>query len=409
MDTNNAARPGVVADITTKSGVVDDLRKRLQDAEKDLADAKIRLASVDALRLALPAKISGLQQELNDLQARAKACADEVTRIQGLINNLKGNKYPELTKQIKDLDDQIGPIRTRVSELDALLASSQGPLEDLKAKLNQATEDLSFLRIQKNDNDGVLRAAYQRGNDSNNRVAFAKQNLDAIIKRFQDESKIISDATLNLERARAEEALARLGLEELIAHYTNALPYAIVPNGNGATNPGTPFGNNPSGSPLGPVNANGDGAPGSFRVNSWTNYLSTAYGAGVNPAYPGSVTQLFPFNFLSGTSGNQAQGTLVNNNYGNIRGQGGQGGQGGCGGSGIGARVTTGVVVEVRQSSFDLRANDGQVFTINVAPCTQLAANVAGYTMEAGDKAVVKGYDSGVAHVWNGAQATCLR
>jgi hypothetical protein len=60
------------------------------------------------------------------------------------------------------------------------------------------------LKSQKTGIDAALRIAYQRGNDVNNRVAFAKQNIDAIIKRFQDESKIISDATLNLERARAE-------------------------------------------------------------------------------------------------------------------------------------------------------------------------------------------------------------
>jgi len=84
--------------------------------------------------------------------------------------------------------------------------------------------------------------------------------------------------------------LARLGLEEFISHYSDALPYAIVPNGNLSTNPGTPYGNNPSGSPLGPINQNGNGAPGSFRVNSWTNYLSSAFGAGVHPSFPGSVS-----------------------------------------------------------------------------------------------------------------------
>lgn len=63
--------------------------------------------------------------------------------------------------------------------------------------------------------------------------------------------------------------------------YTNALPYAIVPNGNG-TGAGSPTGNNPSGSPLGPINTNGNGASGSFTVSSWTNYLSSAFGAGVH-------------------------------------------------------------------------------------------------------------------------------
>ncbi len=116
-----------------------------------------------------------------------------------------------------------------------------------------------------------------------------------------------------------------------------------------STNPGTPYGNNPSGSPLGPVNLNGNGAPGSFNVPNWTNYLSTAYGAGVSPAFLGSVNQLFPFNFLSAVSGNMAQGTNVNNPYGNIRGLNGgdgRGGRGRCGADNRDAprRVATGVV-----------------------------------------------------------------
>jgi len=77
-------------------------------------------------------------------------------------------------------------------------------------------------------------------------------------------------------------------LNEFVYSRTDALPYAIVPNGLG-NNPGTPNGNNPSGSPLGPVRTNGNGAPGSFRISNWSNYLSTAYGAGVSPALIGSV------------------------------------------------------------------------------------------------------------------------
>ena len=409
LDETNAARPGAVADVATKAGIVDDLRRRLQDAEKELADAKIRLAEIDALRLSLPVKIAGLQKELADLLAKAKACADEVARIQAIIDNLKGSKYPDLTNQIADLDNKIGGFRTRVSEIDAQLAASQGPLEDLRAKLAQAQEDLAFVKSQKSDADNALRLAYQRGNDANNRVAFARQNLDAVIKRFQDESKIVSDATLNLERARSEEALSRLGLEELIAHYSDALPYAIVPNGNGV-GAGTPNGNNPAGSPLGPISLNGNGAPGSFRVNSWTNYLSTAYGAGVNPAFTGSVTELFPFNFLS-----TAVGLNVNNAYHGIRGEGREEGRGnvtggGCGGQGVGARVTTGTVVSVRSTSFDVRQQDGQVFTVNVAPCTQLNANRADYILETGHQAVVKGVQPvGKPLTLDASQVTCLR
>lgn len=137
-------------------------------------------------------------------------------------------------------------------------------------------------------------------------------------------------------------------------------------------------------------------------MNSWLNYLSSAYGAGVNPSFPGSVTELFPFNFLSTVSGNVAQGTNILNGYGNIRGQTGQTGQagqggqttitgGGCGGNNLNQKVATGVVVEVREDSFDIRADDGQIYGIKVAPCTRLNANIANYKMKKGHQAVVKG------------------
>lgn len=405
----NAARSGAVADINTKQDIVDDLRRKLQQAEKNLVDAKNKLSGLDDTIARLPAVIAGLQNELAALQAKAKSCGDEVTRLQGLIDALKGNKYPDVTKQIGDLDSQISNARTTVSEIDAQLAASQGPLEDLKAKLAQAQQDLSFIRSQKSDADNALRLAYQRGNDANNRVAFAKQNLDAVIKRFQDESKIASNANLNLERARAEEALARQGLEDLIAHYSNALPYAIVPNGNGVGS-GTPYGNNPAGSALGPVRNNGNGAPGSFRVPSWTNYLSSAYGAGVSPAYPGSVTDLYPFNFLSRTSGNQYANTGVTNS--GLRGGERNEGAGGCFGkyAGQGEHSTTGVVVAVRTDGFDLKDNEGKVHPVNVKPCTKLNANKPDYILETGHQAVAKGYPvQGLDLAIDASQVTCLQ
>jgi hypothetical protein len=89
----------------------------------------------------------------------------------------------------------------------------------------------------------------------------------------------------------------------MIAAYSDALPYSIVPHGNGNTNPGLPLGNNPSGSPFGPISNDGDGAPGSYKIEDWTHYLSMAFGAGVHPSFPGSVNELFPFNLYSKVRG----------------------------------------------------------------------------------------------------------
>lgn len=120
------------------------------------------------------------------MNQRAQACKDELARLQAELDALKTGDSNRLTNEIANLDSQINQNRVQVSQIDSQIASSQGPLEDLKAKLAKANEDLAFLRNQKTETDANLRRAYQNGNDANNRVAAAKQNLDAIVKRFQD-------------------------------------------------------------------------------------------------------------------------------------------------------------------------------------------------------------------------------
>lgn len=251
------------------------------------------------------------------------------------------------------------------------MADNGALIEDLKSQLDNANADLDFLRIQITSANEELRRLYAAGNDANTAVAHARENLDAALSRFKHEQKIVAEATFNIEKARAEEALARLALEEVIAKYSDALPYSIVPNGNGNTDPGTPYGNNAAGSALGPVSTDGTGSPGAFLVKDWTHYLSGAFGAGVNPAYPGSVTELYPFNFLSNVDGNK-----VSNMYNNLR--------GGCGGSGP-LKAVTGQVVSIRNDSFDVQVNDGQRYTVSVSPCTRLSANVENYKLSLGD------------------------
>lgn len=91
------------------------MRRKLQQAEKDLADAKIKLADIDAKRLSLPVQISILRKELDDLQAKAIACAAEVARLRALIDSLKGDNYSGLTNDINDVDKKIAANRSRVT------------------------------------------------------------------------------------------------------------------------------------------------------------------------------------------------------------------------------------------------------------------------------------------------------
>ena len=77
-------------------------------------------------------------------------------------------------------------------------------MEDLKDKLKKAEDDLVFLRDQLRISQEDLRRVYILGNEANTKVIHAKENLDTAILRFRKESKIVSDATLNLEKVRAE-------------------------------------------------------------------------------------------------------------------------------------------------------------------------------------------------------------
>jgi hypothetical protein len=118
--------------------------------------------------------------------------------------------------------------------------------------------------------------------------------------KYNTESNWLRDANNNLERARAEKELADQGVQEIIAASTSALPFAIVPNGNGVTPSGSPAGNNPGGSPLGPVAERNQVVPGSpVVVGDLSSYLSQAYGAGVDPTKPSTVSTLYPLSSLT--------------------------------------------------------------------------------------------------------------
>ena len=405
--------------LNNKQSVVDDLQRRLTQAIADRDSAKSDLDKAVTLKNTFPDKInalrqtnSGLQTQVTQIQTDVTTWTNTVNSLTASINDLKG-KIDNLNNQINQLKTQITSITIQIQTIDSNSGSPASQIQDLNSQL-------AFLKDQYSKSTITRQNLYNAGNDANNKVAAAKQNLDAALTRFKSETTNVATATQNLEKARAEEALARTALEELIAKYSDGLPYAIVPNGNGNTYAGTPAGNNPSGSPLGPIIYNGSGAQGSYTVSSWTSYLSQAFGAGVNPAFPGSVTALYPFSFSSRVRGN----TVINGAYsssssssssssgsgsGNIRGDNdgdfgfngqnglngmiGVYGQSGCGGNGASQSIT-GTISAVRDDSFDVTTASGDVYTISVSPCTSLTSNRQQYTAKKGDVAVVKATQS---------------
>lgn len=192
--------------------------------------------------------------------------------------------------------------------------------------------------------------------------------------RLSSDTAALIQANNNLEAARAEKELADTAVEEILTVYTSALPFAIVPNGNGV-NPGSPAGNNPSGSPLGPVAVNQGGAVNTQQVTigDLNSYLSTAYGAGVDPARPSTVTTLYP---LSTLTINAITGGSGLNSF-------------GCQPSG---QVVTGsgVVQSVNPGYITINTGNGPM-NLNIAGCSNLESTQQGQVLGAGNQIYYRG------------------
>lgn len=105
--------------------------------------------------------------------------------------------------------------------------------------------------------------------------------------RLDSDTEALRTANTNLEAARREKELADIAVEEIIAVYTDALPFSVVPD----------------------INANQQQQRSEVVIGDLTSYLSSAYGAGVDPARPSTVTSLYPLSVttISTIAGDQSQ------------------------------------------------------------------------------------------------------
>ena len=164
---------------------------------------------------------------------------------------------------------------------------------------------------------------------------------------------------------------------------SDALPYAVIPNGNGLTPAGTPAGNNPDGSPLGPVATTRGSGFSSTRTGSLTHYLSGAYRTGADPTRPHTVNDQFPFTIFN-----------INN-----------GADFSCN-TGRPSESIEGEIQRVFGNSFSVKTNDGKYYTVQIGSCSNLSANRQNYQPARGDHISLQGYSSGVQKI-NVVAASC--
>lgn len=195
-----------------------------------------------------------------------------------------------------------------------------------------------------------------------------------------------------------------------------------MPNGNGQTNAGTPTGNNPRGSPLGPLAVNNNGnndnpfSQQAERIDSFNNYLSSAYAQGVDPTVPSSVTRNFPFTIYRSTTGPQLRNPNQGNSFVNVDGQQVTGltqdnngvltysGDFSCGSAP--SDLIDGIIQKIGNNAFTVQTPEGLMYVVKVGSCSQAIANTPNYNLAVGDRIKLAGQAAG-SGIMNLYQATC--
>lgn len=94
------------------------------------------------------------------------------------------NQLDVLNKQLSDTNGKIKVIQTQITTITATITQIDNSNPDISNKLQELNSNLNFLKQQNTIYVSERNRLYQAGNDANTRVQYAKQNLDAVILRF---------------------------------------------------------------------------------------------------------------------------------------------------------------------------------------------------------------------------------
>ena len=147
--------------------------------------------------------------------------------------------------------------------------------------------------------------------------------MDAATARLDKETKIINEATLNLEKAD-------LFVENYLKQGADILPFAAAPEGNGVTE-----------------------SEGKYHITGWGSFVAEAFGQSINPIFVGDLETLYSWKFTDEA---------------NLR------ADEECDKTGLSS--LSGYVLNVDENSINLiDSNTDQIYQVNIADCTMNLAN----------------------------------
>lgn len=350
---------------------VKDLENQLAAAKDALAKSQGAVADLANQQNALNNAITDLNKRIDDLTARKNKCADELAAIADRIQKLYDNadalnqKKSKIESELKQLTDKITSLNEQINKIPGILA-------DYNNQLNQLNKNLNYLINQLPIFQRILNDAYIAGNSANDAVKAAKQNLDAAVARFTREQKIESDATNNIELARIEKDQADQAVEALLRDGAGLLPYAAAAPADSYNNA---------------VVAGDNGA---YNIKSWSDFVSSGYGAGVKPLFVGDLKTLYSFKLPAADS-------AAANGNGN--------GNGDCAANNL--KAFSGFIVGLAPGSLRVLGDGGNTYQVGYSSCTGALANKQGYSLAVGDVVVVRGQPTG-ANSFKAVNLACL-
>lgn len=149
--------------------------------------------------------------------------------------------------------------------------------------------------------------------------------------------------------------MADLQVEEIIAQYTTALPFSVIPRANSVGSTQT---------------------QNTVSIGDLNTYLSSAYRAGVDPARPSTVTNLYP---LSVTTRSTIAGQNNRNLY-NF----------GCNSDSGNSYAGQGQVISVQPGIVRINTDQGAM-NLQIAGCTNIESTRPGQILEPNDMVYFRG------------------
>lgn len=143
---NNAQETAnqALADLAKERARVDDLTKRADKAERDLKDARDRVAALEKENDAQQKQIDQARKDVKDLQDKTKKLRADLTEAEKRVSTLEA----ENKKQQDQIDALVKENKTQQSQIDALKKQNgeqQKQIDGLKAGLRDANKKITAL------------------------------------------------------------------------------------------------------------------------------------------------------------------------------------------------------------------------------------------------------------------------